>query len=286
MNAPKFLSDLEMSQAAVAKRLVDGLIAGDPSAVRDLYEGPADIDDPVAGRQIDGGFEQLVRGWALTNMAKVLSSTMIASTTGANGRFAGSEFHLELDIKGRPQTVDMVVVSEFGPAGALLRNRLYYRLARVTGEQHVRTRILPETPVHDEPDLPGMVEYQRTLRAGNPLAMAATFTDDAVFDGHGESLDLRDGVGMGRFVGMKAIIGVLSQMFDIADEEASHDGDGRNGIILEKLNKFNNGVTTVVEFNIIHKNHPTNRVSSGVACYELNAEGTKLAAARIYDEAW
>lgn len=286
MSDPRFTTDVERDQAQVATRLIDGLIAGDPDGVRALYSGPADIDDPAAGRQVDGGFERLVRNWAPSALARVVSTSLIASTTGADGRFAGTEFHLELDIAGHPQTLDVVVVSEFGSENALIRNRLYYRLARLTGEQNARTRILPETPVREEPDLPGMAEYQRTLRAGDAVAMAGTFTTDAVFDGHGESKDLRDGLGMGRFVGHEEILGVLTQMFEIGDEEAQHEGDGHNGTILEKLNKFNNGVTTVVEFNIIHKNHPTNRMSAGVAAYELDETGTKLAAARIYDEAW
>jgi hypothetical protein len=286
MNSPRFTSDLERDQARVARRLLDGLLAGSADDVRSLYEGPADLDDPAAGRQIDGGFEQLVRNWAPNTLGRVTSSSLIASTTGADGRFAGTEFHLEIDLAGRPQTLDVVIVSEFGEGAGLVRNRLYYRLARLTGEQHARTRILPETPVRDEPDLPGMVDYQRTLRAGDAPAMAATFTADAVFDGHGESKDLRNGIGMGRFVGHQAILGVLTQMFEIGDEEAIHSGEGHNGTILEKLNKFNNGTTTVVEFNIIHKNHPTNRVSAGVAAYELDETGTKLKAARIYDEAW
>lgn len=286
MNGPQFSSDVESAQAQVAGKLLEGLIAGSPDAVRALYEGPADIDDPAAGRQIDGGFDQLVRDWAPASLGRVVSTSLIASTTGADGRFAGTEFHLVLDLNGAPQTLDVVIVSEFGDGVNLVRNRLYYRLARLTGEQHPRTRILPETPLREEQDLPGMAEYQKTLRAGDALAMAATFTDDAVFDGHGESKNLRDGIGMGRFVGHEEIVGVLTQMFEIGDEEAQHGGDGHNGTILEKLNKFNNGTTTIVEFNIIHKNHPTNRVSAGVAAYELDSTGTKLKAARIYDEAW
>lgn len=279
-----FTSEHERAQAQIAQALVDGLSRADVAGVRSLFAGPADIDDPAAGRQVDGGFERLVENWAPAHQARIISISPIASTSGANGRFAGSEFHLELEQNGKPKELDIVVVSEFA-GDKLVRNRLYYRLARLTGQQHQRTRILPEEPLHIDPWLPGMEEYEDTLRAGEALAMAATFTDDAVFDGHGESTDLRDGLGMGRYVGRDAIIGVLTQMFEIGDEEAGHDGDGHNGTILEMLNVFNNGTTTIVEFNIIHKNHPVNRVSAGVAAYQLDGSG-KLQEARIYDEAW
>ncbi|MEO7018472.1 MAG: hypothetical protein ABI130_00290 [Leifsonia sp.] len=278
------------STASAADRsaagLVSALVAGDVPGVRASFDGPPDIDDPRDGRQIDGGFERMVRNWAPVALAKLERYEVQHVTVGAEGRMSATEIHFDLDRDGTPQDLDVVAVSEFNPSGGLVRCRLYYRLARLTGVQHQRTRILPEEPVRVEPNLPGMEAYQRTLRDGNSEAMTATFTDDAIFDGHGESHDLRDGLGMGRFVGREQIRGVLSQMFDIADEEASHAGDGRNGIILEKLNMFNDGTTTVVEFNIIHKNHPVNRVSAGVAAYELDSTKTRLVAARIYDEAW
>ena len=269
-----------------AADLVAALVAGDVQAVRERFAGPADIDDPRDGRQIDGGLERMVRNWAPVTLATLRQYEVQHVTVGAGGRFSATEVHFDLERDGARQDLDVVVVSEFDAGGGLLRCRLYYRLARLTGVQHQRTRILPEEPVRVEPDLPGMEAYQRTLRAGDAEGMTATFTDDAVFDGHGESHDLRDAVGMGRFAGRDEIRGVLTQMFDIADEEASHSGDGRNGIILEKLNMFNDGTTTVVEFNIIHKNHPVNRVSAGVAAYELDSTGGRLVSARIYDEAW
>lgn len=273
-------------QGEIASNLIDGLVTGDVARVRGLYAGPGDIDDSAAGRHVDGGFERLVREWAPATVTTVRSATLTHSTSGADGRFNGSEFHLELvRADGTPASLDVVVVSEFDDDGGLLRNRLYYRLARVTGVQHQRWRILPEEPVRLEPMLPGLQRYQDALRKGDPDAQADSFEADGVFDGHGESQDLRDGVGMGVYRGREAIRAVLQQMFDIGDEEAGHDGEEHAGAIIEKLNIFSDGVTTVVEFNIVHANHPSNRTSAGIAVYELGPNGL-VQEARVYDEAW
>ena len=222
-------SDLAARQADVAGALINGLVAGDVPGVKGLFTGPADIDDPAAGRQIDGGFDRLVTAWAPAHIARVKSVELTHSTTGADGRFAGTEFRLELDKDGTDQDLDVVVISEFNTDGGLVRNRLYYRLARVTGVQHQRPRILGEEPIHLEPFNAVLAEYQRALRKGDPDEQAETFSPDGAFIGHGESQDLRDGVGMGTYVGRENVRAVLHQMFDIGDEEAGHEGDRARG---------------------------------------------------------
>ena len=57
------------------------------------------------------------------------------------------------------------------------------------------------------------------------------------------------------------------------------------GAVIEKLNVIADDTTTVLEFNIIHENHPSNRTSAGVAAYELGPDGL-IKEARVYDEAW
>ena len=272
-------------QARAADLLVDGLVRRDAGDVRALFHGPADIDDPAAGRQVDGGFDRLVGEWAPATLATVVSVQRTHHTSGRDGRFAATEFHLVLDLDGRPQDLDVVVVNEFDDAGGLVRTRLYYRLARVTGVQHVRTRILPEEPVHLEDYSPVLAEYHRALRAGDAEAQAATMSQDGFFTGHGQSQDLRDGLGMGEYHGREAITALLRQMFEVGDEEAGYEGPAHAGTNLEHLNVIDDGTTTVLEFNIIHVNHPVNRTSAGVAAYELGADGL-LQEARIYDEAW
>ncbi|MDX2377853.1 hypothetical protein M4I32_13710 [Microbacterium sp. LRZ72] len=271
----------------VAAALIEGLVSHDVAAVRALYDGPADIDDSAAGRQIDGGFEKLVREWAPATITRVKASNVTHSVTGANGRFNGTEITLTLDKNGADKDLDIVVVSEFNETGGLVRNRLYYRLARVTGEQHVRTRILGEEPINLEPFNPTLAEYQKQLRAGDPDGQADTFSPDGVFNGHGESQDLRDGLGMGVYKGRENIRAVLKQMFEVGDEEAGYESgeEEHAGAIIEKLNSFTDGTTTILEFNIIHANHPVNRTSAGVAAYELGEDGL-IKEARVYDEAW
>jgi hypothetical protein len=90
---------------------------------------------------------------------------------------------------------------------------------------------------------------------------------------------------MGIYEGRETIRQVLVQMFGIIDKDAGNAGGGQHGANIEKLNIFTDGRTTIMEFNIIDPNHPTNRVHAGVAAYELNEAGL-IREARVYDEAW
>ena len=125
-----------MTDAVLAKKLanalIDGLVKGSPDDVRAVFSGPADIDDPFAGRQIDGGFESLVRNWGPAKLAKVRSVEMEHCTISGSGRFVGAEFHLELDRNGTDQRLDVVAVLEMA-GERILRSRLYYRRARIDG---------------------------------------------------------------------------------------------------------------------------------------------------------
>ncbi|MEY4761072.1 MAG: hypothetical protein RLZZ200_928 [Pseudomonadota bacterium] len=272
------------AKSRMAEQLLGGLVAGSPDDVRALFAGPADIDDPFAGRHIDSGFESLVRNWGPARMARVVSLKMEHSTLGANGRFCGAEFALELERKdGSSKLLNVVAVIEFD-GNKMRRTRLYYRRARVDGIQHVRNRILDE-PQHIEAFLPIVGKYQAALSGGDAEGQAATFSPDGRFDGHGESTDLSQGVGMGIYEGRETIRQVLVQMFGIIDKDAGSSGGGQHGANIEKLNIFSDGTTTIMEFNIIDPNHPTNRVHAGVAAYEVGADGL-IKEARVYDEAW
>jgi hypothetical protein len=270
-------------RAGLAQRLIDGLVNGAPDAVRELFASPADIDDPFAGRHIDGGFESLVRNWGPARLARIRSVRLQHTTTGAGGRFCGAEFELALDVRGTEKLLNVVAVLEL--AGEKIRKtRLYYRRARVDGVQHVRNRILDE-PQHIEAFLPTIARYQQALSSGDAEGQAATFAPDGRFDGHGESTNLADGIGMGIYEGRDTIRQVLIQMFGIIDRDAGSAGGGQHGANIEKLNIFSDGRTTLMEFNIIDPNHPTNRVHAGVAAYELGGDGL-IREARVYDEAW
>jgi hypothetical protein len=270
-------------QSQLAARLIDGLIKGSPDMVRSLFGGPADIDDPFAGRHIDGGFESLVRNWGPARLARIASVRLQHSTTGANGRFCGAEFELLLDRAGETRVLNVVAVIEFRGQN-MDKCRLYYRRARVDSQQHVRNRILSDAQ-HLEPFMPIIGKYQKALTEGDAQAQADTFSADGRFDGHGESTNLGDGVGMGKYEGRETIREVLIQMFGIIDRDAGHTGKGQHGANIEKLNIFSDGRTTIMEFNIIDPNHPTNRVHAGVAAYEVGEEGL-IKEARVYDEAW
>lgn len=270
-------------KSSMAQQLIDGLVTGSPDAVRDLFGGPADIDDPFAGRHIDGGFEAMVRNWGPAKLAVIKSVRQEHATIGANGRFCGAEFELILDKNGTEKILNVVAVIEF-KGEKMVKSRLYYRRARVDGIQHVRNRILDE-PQNIEPFLPIVRRYQQALSSGDAIGQADTFSPNGRFDGHGESTDLSEGLGMGIYEGKEAIREVLVQMFGIIDKEAGNDEGGKHGANIEKLNIFSDGVTTVMEFNIIDPNHPTNRVHAGVAAYEVGEDGL-IKEARVYDEAW
>jgi hypothetical protein len=265
----------------LAQGLIDGLISGAPDQVRALFSGPADIDDPYAGRQIDGGFEHLVRNWGPAKLAKIQSVEMEHLTVAPDGKHAGAEFHLELQKPdGSDQRVDVVAVLELDGT-RIAKSRLYYRRARIDGVQHVRNRILDEV-VRLDPNTEVLERYQNALHSADTEGMVATFDVEGVFNGHGEHTDLRQGLGMGIYVGHAAMRGALDQMFGLVGEAMGTD---KYAIKLEKMNGFTDGRCYVLEFNIIDPGHPTNRVHAGVAVYELGDNGL-LKEARIFDEAW
>lgn len=267
----------------IAQTLMDGLVEGSPDKVRSIFMGPADIDDPFAGRHVDGGFEAMVRNWGPARLARIKSVTLDHVTVGKDGRFCGAEYTLRLDKAGAEQTVNAVAVIELGEGGAR-KTRLYYRRARIDGIQHVRNRIL-DGNLGLEPYQAALANYQAALSSGDANAQADSFAVDGRLDGHGEHTDLSKGLGMGIYEGRETIRKLLVQMFGIIDHDAGGSDRGQHGANIEKLNGFTDGTTYVLEFNIIDPNHPTNRVHAGVACYETGADGL-LKEARVFDEAW
>ncbi len=266
--------------AQTSQRLIEGLIAGDLPLVRSLYSGPADIDDPFAGHQVHGAFEKMVTSWRPVQGATVESLTMTHSTE-ADGH-VGTELELRLTVDGKPRKLSIVAVSEVAADGQLDRTRLYYRRAHVDGQQHYRDRMLQDE-IEVEFD-PVIERYQKALLERNTAEFIATFAEDGYFDGHGGPLDQGDGLvdlslgeGMGRYAGHDELYRGIGQMMDIGRMESPK---GR----LEHVNAFTDGITTVLEFNILRPEE--NRVHAGVACYEVTKGGRLMQAARVYDEAW
>lgn len=267
------------SLARTSQQLVEGLIAGDLTVVRSLYSGPADIDDPFAGHQVDGGFERMVTQWRPVQGATVESLTTTHSTQ-ADG-YVGTELELRLSIDGKPRKLSIVAVSDVGADSRFERTRLYYRRAHIDGRQHYRDRVLQEE-IHAQFD-PIIERYQKTLLERNTEDFIATFAEDGYFDGHGGPVDHTEGLvdlslgqGMGVYVGRDELYRGIGQMMDIGKADSPK---GR----LEHVNAFSDETTTVLEFNILRPEE--NHVHAGVACYEISPDGL-LRAARVYDEAW
>lgn len=265
--------------AGKSQRLIEGLVDGDLPLVRSLFSGPADIDDPFAGRQVDGAFERTVTRWRPVQGATVESLTTTHSTE-ADG-YAGTELDLRLNIDGKSRKLSIVAVSEVAADGRFERTRLYYRRANIDGQQHYRDRMLAEEI--DVQFHPIIEKYQNALLGRNTADFIATFAEDGYFDGHGGPPDQGDGLvdlslgqGMGRYVGHDQLYRGIGQMMEIGKSESP---EGR----LEHVNAFSDGTTTVLEFNILRPEE--NRVHAGVACYEVSKDGL-MQAARVYDEAW
>jgi hypothetical protein len=273
---------MALDPTTIAQTLLDGLMTGSPDKVRSIFSGPADIDDPFAGRHIDGGFETMVKTWGPAHIAPVKSAKLDRVTVGKEGRFYGAEYSLVLD-KGGDKLVNAVAVIEMDEKGAK-KTRLYYRRARIDGVQHVRNRILDES-LGLEPYQPALQAYQDALTGGDANAQADTFSPDGRLDGHGEHTDMTLGHGMGIYEGRETIRAALVQMFGIIDHDAGGSDSGQHGANLEKLNGFTDGTNYVLEFNIIDPNHPTNRIHAGVAVYEIGDDGL-IKEARVFDEAW
>lgn len=277
------MAEFTSPQADLVRTLVDGLVNGEPDQVRSVFFGPADIDDPFAGRHIDGGFERMVRNWGPARLARVKSTHLDHLTIGKGGKFVGAEVSLHLDRNGEDKLVNAVIVLEMDGNKAV-RSRLYYRRARIDGAQHVRNRIIDD-PLGLEPYMPALARYQAAMTAGDANGQADAFSPNGRLDGHGEDIDLSKGLGMGIYEGRETIRAMLVQMFGIIDHDAGGSESGQHGANIEKLNGFTDGTAYVLEFNIIDPNHPTNRVHAGVACYEIG-EDQFIKEARVYDEAW
>lgn len=260
-------------QAIAATALIDALVKGDVEGVRKLFAGPAEIDDPYAGRHVDGGFERMVREWAPAHLATVKSIELTHCTV--EGNKSGCEITLHLVRAGKPIDSFAVVVCDHAADGRIERSRLYYRRAVIDGKQHHRRPILDHRPVKLNPT---QVAYQTALRRGDVEGMIATFRKDLIFDGHGQSKDMSEGIGMGRY-DYDEMTSMLRQMFELNTNE--------QGTEIEHLNSIDDGKTTVLEFNLHQGVHddPTPRGHAGVACYELGDDGL-IKEARIYDEAW
>jgi hypothetical protein len=266
-------SGTDTAEAKAATRLIESLCDGDIDGVRALYAGVADIDDPFAGHQVDGGFERLATGWRPVQGATV-TALETTHSTAADG-FVATEITLRLERAGEPVTLGIVVVNELAEHGKVDKTRLYYRRAHIDGRQHYRDRMLDtEIEVRFPPVLD---RYQKALRARDVGPFLETFAEDGYFDGHGGAQDLAEHLGMGRYEGHQQLRGAITQMMELGREESPK---GR----LEHVNHFHDGRTHVLEFNILKPE--ISRIHAGVACYELTADGTKLQAARVYDEAW
>lgn len=269
-----------------SQKLVDSLLSGDLNAVRSLYTGPADIDDPFDGHQVEGGFESMVKAWGPTRFAKSITPELTCSTIAEN--HVGTEINLRCEKDdGSIVNVGIVVVSEKGADGKFDKTRMYYRRAMLDGIQHWRERLFGE-PMEGMPYDGHFKDYHESLIAGDAEKMISTFAEGSYFDGHGGVQDangkpraqsLTEGKGMGLYLGKPEIKAALDQMFSIMRSEGGAGADLKHHV------HFTDGKVHVVEFTIVHPKHPLNRVTGGVACYQLDDEG-RLEAARIYDEAW
>lgn len=257
-----------------ATALITALAGGDVAAVRSLFAGPAEIDDPFHGRHVDGGFETMVREWKPAHIATITSIQPNHCTV--QGTKSAAEIRLNFLRDGKPGHVDAVVISDSAEDGRLLATRLYYRRARIDGKQHHRRPIVDARPL---PDLnPALAKYQKALRTGDAEGMIATFGQGFHLDGHGEDQDMSKGLGMGRY-DLDEVSAALRQMFALNTSDS--------GALIEKLNVIDDGTTTVLEFNLYQgvPEDPEPRNHAGCAAYELGPDGL-LMEARVYDEAW
>jgi hypothetical protein len=270
--------------ALASVHLVTALAQGDAAAIRPLFAGHPDIDDPAAGRRVGAGVDELAEHWFPVSNATASAITLEHFTR--SGAQAAAEIALTLDrTDGETRVLRAVVVTAFDAAEKLIEARIYYRRAWIDDQQHVRQRIL--RPVQDHYEFNETVQrYQDALRSGELDKMVSAFDENAYLDGHGQSRELADGLGMGLYEGRDDVRYCLKQMFEIEGhgEEAVDDGPSV-GEYLQHVNMFEDETTTVLEFVIIRPNDPFSPEQAGVAAYERAANGL-LAASRIYDEGW
>jgi hypothetical protein len=245
----------------VAVPYFDGLLAGEPDALIDSFDGEPLLYDPVRGR-IKGvqAFRAFVEETSASLTRRSASVEDVAHVILERRGFEEVVVHLDGET-GRIDLPFVIVADHHHAAGGLIDElRLYYSCRPLTGRRANRPPLLQPDPDLRESDV--VAEYQRALAAGDVDAVVAAFEPDGY---------AREPAGS-RYTGPDGLRAFYELQF-------SYGG----GIPLEHCALVDDGHACALEYNIVRWGTTELPPQAGVAVYVQGPSG-KLAAARIYDD--
>ena len=239
------------------------LLAGDLAGLTASFAGEPLLDDPLAGH-VAGALELQrfaaeKRAWLEARAARL---EPLRTTRNEQRTVVENLLHLTLpDAAAVSLPVAVVGARARGSGGWLTAIRVYHSLWPLIGAHRVRPALLPPDPAQHVAGI--VMDYQRALAAGDPVAIVNTFEPDGYF---------REPAG-GEYIyqGTARLREFMTQILSAG------------GITLEHCTVTDDGVACALEFNAVAFGEKPLTPQAGVAVYERGPSG-RLHAARIYDD--
>ena len=238
----------------------DGLMAGEPDALVESFDGEPLLYDPVRGR-VKGvrafrAFISEMNEWLRQH--HVVVDEVEHVVLGGHGF---GEVVLHLDGPAGRTELPVAIVADRSSGGLIDELRIYSSSWPLFGRHANRPPLLQRDP---ELVLPAVVaDYQRALAAGNVEAIAATFEPD------GYAREPAGGEHVHR--GPEARRAFYEQLFS----------DG--GIHVEHCALLDDGRVSVLEYNMVRWGGTPLPPQAGAAVF-VRGESGRVAAVRIFDD--
>jgi hypothetical protein len=242
----------------------DGVMTGELDALVGSFAGQPELHHPVRGR-IRGtrAFEAFARETRARLTRRNVRIEDLPHVVRARRRGCG-EVILHLDREEGHVELPVATVADRADDGPINELRMYFSSWPLTGRHANRPPLLQPDPDARESDVVG--EYQSALAAGDVDAIVATFEPD------GYAREPAGGEHVHR---------TTSGLRLFYERLFSHGG----GIPLEHCSVIDDGRACVLEYNVVRWGRTELQPQAGVAVY-VRGESGKLAAARIYDDAY
>jgi hypothetical protein len=238
----------------------DGLLAGEPDALVESFNGEPELHDPVRGRvkgaRAFAAFATQTSAWLRQHNVSVEDVDHVVAE-----RAGFEELILHLDGDSGRVGLPVAVVADRSDGG-IDELRMYFSNWPLTGRHANRPPLLQPDPELRKPDV--VAEYQGALSAGDVDAMVAVFEPDGY---------AREPAG-GQHIhkGPESLRAFYELLF-------SNEG----GIPLEHCALIGDERACALEYNVVRWGKTELPPEAGIAVYVRGQSG-KLAAARIYDD--
>ena len=248
-----------MSAHPVA-RYIPLLIAGDEQGLRDLFDGPPQINDPHVGWVQESLFDQFVENSHEGLLER--SASVEHVTTTASGSGATEECVLRLVRFGSTVSLPVAIASDTSPDARLDSIRVYHSMWPLVGFHLLRTPVLPSLAALVLPDVVG--RYHDCLARGDLSGILEQFAPGGELHEAGGSLQVhRAATELRRF---------FTVLF-------SNGG----GLGLETCAIANKGASCALEYVVTRWGRSRLTHQAAAAVYE-RADTGLLAGVRMYDD--